>query len=64
MEADAPIERPNRLVCDDCGQEAHMVVTNLLDREVDMLCWPCMMKRALAVVQNIAAQEGTDTENA
>ncbi len=47
-------ERPDRLDCDDCGKFAQIVVTNLIDREVDILCWPCMMVRAM----NVAVQMG------
>lgn len=64
MEVEAPIVREYRLVCDDCGQEAHMVVTTLTDRDVDLLCWPCLMKRALAVAARVVAEEQGEIANA
>lgn len=41
-----------------------MVVTTLTDRDVDLLCWPCLMKRAIAVAAQITAEEVEKEGNA
>ncbi len=47
----------DKLRCDDCGNPANVVVSELITREVDILCWQCLMTRALAVAAQLAERE-------
>lgn len=43
--------------CDDgCGRVAALVVTDVSTRDVDLLCWPCLMRRALEVAQQVTSE--------
>lgn len=58
-----PVEREYHLVCADCGNEAHLVISSLTDMTVELLCWPDLMKRALQVAATLTAEEGNENGN-
>ena len=51
------VEQPtgftDKAICDDCGKGAQIVVSELITRGVDILCWPCMMARAVAAAAEV-----------
>ena len=52
----------DKAICDDCGKGAQIVVSELITRGVDVLCWECMMARAIAVAA--ATVEAAEKEDA
>lgn len=53
-------EQPAWPGCDDgCGKPASLVVCDVGGRDVDLLCWPCLMRRALEVAAAVT-QEAPD----
>lgn len=48
--------------CDDgCGRVATLVVTDTVSRDVDLLCWPCLMRRALEAAAAVTEAVGDAT---
>lgn len=43
-----------RTRCDGCDREASLVIADVNTREVEVLCWPCLMTRAVAVASELA----------
>lgn len=53
----------DKALCDDCGKGAQIVVSELITRGVDILCWECMMARAIAVAATVVeAAEKADQD--
>lgn len=56
----AVVENPtgftDKAICDDCGKGAQIVVSELITRGVDVLCWECMMARAIAVAARVVEE--------
>lgn len=61
--ADGAVGLTDKCICDDCGRGAQIVVSELQTRGVDILCWGCLMNRAMAVAASLAAKEGQDNPN-
>lgn len=59
-----PVGLTDKAICDDCGQGAQIVVSELVTRGVDVLCWQCLMNRAMAVAAKIALAGEEDSPNA
>ena len=55
---------PAAIECDDCGNPAAVVAADVVTRGVDVLCWPCLMKRALQVAQAVASGEAEQMADA
>lgn len=50
-----------RTSCDGCEREGSLCIADMNTREVEILCWPCLMGRAVAVASEIAgAVDGPD----
>lgn len=47
----------DKAVCDDCGEAAQIVVSDLIARQCDVLCWGCLMRRAIVVAAEITPPE-------
>lgn len=43
-----------RTTCDGCSREGSLCIADMNTREVEILCWPCLMGRAVAVASEIA----------
>ncbi len=54
----------DKLICDDCGDAAQIVVSELISRGVDVLCWQCLMSRAVAVAAKILENEQGSEQSA
>lgn len=54
----------DKAVCDDCGKGAQIVVSELITRGVDVLCWECMMARAIAVASKVIEAAEKEDSNA
>ena len=52
------------MVCDDCGEAAQIIVSELITRGVDVLCWSCQMARVTAAVTFIMQEEEKAEANA
>ncbi|MGH3180326.1 MAG: hypothetical protein ACRDOE_00225 [Streptosporangiaceae bacterium] len=52
------------VACDDCGAAAEILVLDVKERDTDYLCWPCMARRMVVLISQIAEAPAEEVSDA